>query len=188
MIHLGTKILETERLILRPFRAEDAIDMYNNWAGNDHVTQFLTWQTHTSVEVSKRVISDWLTSADDLQNYQWCIEYKENHQAIGSIGQVSFMEATESLEIGYCIGEDYWRKGIMTEALREVIRFFFRETGVNRVAAVHDVNNKNSGRVMIKAGLLYEGTMKEAGRNNLGLCDIAIYGLTKKMYLTNERS
>lgn len=188
MNHLGSKIMETERLILRPFRSEDAEDMYNNWAKNNRVTRFLTWPTHASVDVSRKVISEWTKSTDDPENYQWCIEYKENHQAIGSIGMVSYIEATTSLELGYCIGEEYWGKGIVSEALCELLRFFFKEVGVNRVAAVHDVNNPASGRVMVKAGLLFEGTMKEAGRNNTGICDIAVYGLTKKIYLSNERS
>ena len=52
--------LETERLILRPFVAEDAEDMYQNWASDPEVTKFLTWPTHASVEISKMLLNDWI--------------------------------------------------------------------------------------------------------------------------------
>lgn len=59
MEHKGTKIIETERLILRPFRTEDAEPMFRNWASDPEVTKFLTWPTHESVEVSKGVVGSW---------------------------------------------------------------------------------------------------------------------------------
>lgn len=56
MNHLGTKTLETERLILRRFTRNDAQDMFNNWAGDDEVTKYLTWPTHKDTGVSKAYI------------------------------------------------------------------------------------------------------------------------------------
>ena len=49
--HTGTKTLETERLILRQFKMEDAGEMFTNWASEDAVTRFLTWPTHQSKEI-----------------------------------------------------------------------------------------------------------------------------------------
>lgn len=182
MKNLGTVVLETERLILRPFTASDANDMYGNWASSDKVTKFLTWPTHQSVDISQMIINSWLDGYSNLSNYQWCMEYKENHQAIGSFGVVHMDENTQAVEIGYCIGEDYWNKGITSEAFERVIQFLFEEVECNRIYARHDVNNPNSGKVMIKSGLQYEGTLREAGKNNTGICDVAVYGVTKRMY------
>lgn len=183
MNHLGTKVLGTERLILRPFKEDDVLDMYNNWASNDNVTRYLTWTAHSSKDVTKSLIDLWVSKNEDMKNYQWCIEWKANHQAIGSIGVVRMDEGINGVEIGYCIGEDYWNKGITSEALKEIIKFLFEEAGCNRISARHDVNNPNSGKVMKKAGLLYEGTLLEAGKNNTGICDMAVYGITKRLYL-----
>lgn len=182
MKHLGTALLETERLILRPFKESDDIDMYNNWASNDAVTKYLTWPTHGSLEISQRVLASWMNDYSDISNYQWCIEYKENHQAIGSFGVVHLEEDIDAVEIGYCIGEEYWNKGITSEAFERVIKFLFEEVGCNRISARHDANNPNSGKVMKKVGLQYEGTLKEAGRNNTGICNMEVYGMTKAMY------
>lgn len=111
-----------------------------------------------------------------------CVEWKENGEAIGSFGVVAMDEDISEVEIGYCIGEDYWNRGITSEAFGEVIEFLFTKVECNRITARHDVCNPNSGKVMKKAGLLYEGTLAEAGKNNTGICDMAVYGITKKYY------
>ena len=59
MNHKGTILLETNRLILRKFVIEDSEAMYNNWASEDEVTKFLTWPTHSDVEVTRAVLSSW---------------------------------------------------------------------------------------------------------------------------------
>lgn len=85
MQHKGTILLETERLILRQFRESDAEDMFRNWAGNPNVARYLTWPAHSSAEVTKGLMKLWVSQYSDPANYQWCIEYRENHQAIGSL-------------------------------------------------------------------------------------------------------
>ena len=79
MKHCGTKQLETERLILRRFRPEDAAAMYQNWASDDEVTKYLVWPTHSSIEVSQYVINDWVNSYSKDDFYQWAIVPKENN-------------------------------------------------------------------------------------------------------------
>ncbi len=177
MKHLGTQQIETERLILRRFRESDDKDMFNNWASDDDVTKFLTWPAHSSIEVSRYILESWIKNYSDTKYYQWCIELKRGKKAIGSIGVVDYNEAASSVEIGYCIGHKYWHKGYTSEALAALIDFFFNEVGMNRVSSRHDPNNPNSGKVMKKCGLLYEGTRIRADHNNTGICDEALYGI-----------
>lgn len=177
MKNLGTKRIETKRLVLRKFELTDAEAMYKNWASDDKVTQFLTWPTHKDVEISSKVLEMWVNDYYEDNNYQWCIELKSIGEAIGSIGVVDYKENIEAVEIGYCIGSKYWGQGITTEALKALIEFFFEEVGVNRIEARHDPVNANSGKVMQKCGLKYEGTRIKADRNNSGICDVAMYGI-----------
>ncbi len=186
MNFLGTVVLETERLIIRPFNTGDARDMFYNWANSSHVTRYLTWPVHETEADSGEILNIWVKDYEDPKNYNWCIEWKENHQAIGSIGVVHMNEEIEEAEIGYCIGKEYWRQGIMTEALKAVMRFLFEEAGFNRVCARHDTNNPNSGRVMKAAGMQYEGTMRQAGKNNTGICDCTLYAITKDQYFSSS--
>lgn len=178
MKNIGTQNIETQRLVLRKFTLKDADDMYRNWANDGEVTKFLTWPTHSDVEVSKKVLNIWINEYENNTNYQWCIELKENNEAIGSIGVVNLKENIDAVEIGYCIGRKYWNKGITSEALTALIKFFFEEVEVKRVEARHDSNNPNSGKVMKKCGMKYEGKRMKADRNNTGICDVLLYGMT----------
>ena len=147
--------METHRLILRPFRIEDAEDMFSNWASDPEVTRFLTWPTHTDADVSREVLNSWIPQYEDGSFFNWAIEWKENGSVIGNISVVRLIEETETADIGYCISRDYWGRGIMPEALRAVTDYLFDTVGVNRVTACHDVNNPKSGQVMQKAGLKF---------------------------------
>lgn len=180
MNHQGTKQLESDRLLLRRFRIEDAGAMFANWAGDPQVTQYLTWPRHENAEDSEKILADWINRYAEDVFYQWAIVLKEDGaEPIGGIGAVkeNMNEATAKVEVGYCIGKKWWRQGITSEALSLVIRYFFDEVGANRVEACHDPRNVNSGRVMLKCGMLYEGTLRQADRNNQGLCDLSIYAV-----------
>lgn len=186
MNHIGTRELATERLTLRRFEMEDAESMFYNWANDPEVTKYLTWPTHESVEVSEAVLRDWTSHYEEKNFYQWAIELNELEQPIGSIGAVKVDDDTQSVVIGYCIGREFWHKGYTTEALTEVIRFFMNEVGAGRVAAYHDSNNPNSGKVMAAAGMEYEGTLRMADRNNQGICDAVYYAKVKSAALLEE--
>ena len=177
LTHKGTQTILTERLVLRRFRQNDARAMFENWASDDDVTKYLTWPTHTSLEISQWVINDWISSYEKDDFYQWGIEFEG--QPIGSISVVDHRDDVGKAHVGYCIGRNWWRMGIMSETLKAVIDYLFDEIGFNRVEACYDPNNPNSGRVMAKCGMKYEGTHRQSGRNNQGICDEAFYALLK---------
>ena len=178
MEHQGTKILSTERLLLRPFQIEDAYNMFNNWASNPNVTKYLTWQPHENVESTKTLLESWISCYSDPLYYQWAIELKEIGQVIGSISVVNVKESINEVEIGYCIGENWWHKGYTSEAFKKVISFLFDKVKVMRIMAKHDSCNVNSGKVMLKCGLQYEGTLRKAGKNSTNkICDLAVYSI-----------
>ena len=171
----GTQRIETHRLILRPFRAEDAEDMFANWASDPEVTRFLTWPPHRDVDGTRWLLGQWITHYDDGAYFQWAIELKETGAVIGSIAVVKLEEAIGSAEIGYCLGRAFWGRGIMPEALRAVMDYLFDTAGLNRIWAGHDVNNPKSGRVMEKAGMRKEGILRASGINNQGIRDVAVW-------------
>lgn len=177
MKHIGTKELNTSRLILRRFTMEDAEPMYRNWASDPEVTRFLTWPTHGSVEISRMVITDWVAGYEKDDFYLWAIVPKELGEPIGSISVVSTNDQVDMVQIGYCIGKNWWHRGFMSEALKAVLDFSFEEVGANRVEAVHDPRNPHSGGVMRKCGMKYEGTLRQYGWNNQGVCDVCWYGI-----------
>lgn len=181
--HTGTKIIETERLILRQFREEDATDMFSNWASDDEVTKYLSWPTHSNVEVSKQLLKMWIDEYSSQENYNWAIELKETKNVVGSISLMNIDNNIENCEIGYCIGSSFWNKGITTEAFSAIINFAFKEVGFERITGRHHVDNPASGRVMEKCGLKYEGTLRKIHRGNTGLLvDCKYYSILKEEY------
>ena len=96
MKHLGTKTLETSRLLLRHFCIDDAQAMYHNWASDDRVTKYLTWPTHTSPAVTSAVLESWVAHYAQDDYYQWAIVLKSaGDQPIGSIAVVSLVDAVK---------------------------------------------------------------------------------------------
>ena len=175
--HKGTQTIETRRLILRKFAAEDAEAMFRNWANDPEVTKYLTWPPHGNVDITKMLLENWVADYQKEDHYQWAIVLKENGpEPIGSMMALCNNDIA-SAHVGYCIGKNWWHKGIMTEALQAVTDFLFDSVGVNRAEARHDPNNPNSGKVMEKCGMRYEGTLRQADRNNQGICDCCYYAI-----------
>ena len=177
MKHLGTKTIETRRLVLRKFTLSDAEPMYRNWASDPEVTRYLLWPAHESEEETKGILKGWIAAYEKPGKYEWCIELKEIGEAIGSIGVVMVNEKVQSMEVGYCLSCDYWHKGIMSEALSAVVEYLTNEVGARRIQARCDTRNPYSAKVMEKCGLKYEGTAIQAEWNNSGAGDVACYGL-----------
>lgn len=177
MKHTGTPVLTTARLVLRPFRIEDDHDMFTNWASDAEVTKYLMWPTHNSIEVSQYVLNDWIPHYTEPDYYQWAITI-DGH-AIGSIAVVEHDDRVGKAHIGYCIGRNWWHQGIMSEALQAVMNYLFDVVGYNRLDSRHDPRNPNSGAVMRKCGMKYEGTLRQSDWNNQGVCDACWYALLK---------
>ncbi len=181
LTHIGTKTLNTERLVLRRFTTEDARQMYDNWASDSRVTRYLTWLPHQSPAATEELLQMWCDEYQKPDYYQWAIEY--NGAPIGSIGVVRISERDEMVELGYCLGYDFWRQGFMPEAVKAVIDFLFEEVSVNRVCICHAVKNPASGKVAKKCGLSLEGTLRQEFKSHTGeFLDIAVYGITRDQW------
>lgn len=128
----------------------DADMMFSNWANDDEVTKYLTWQSHGSIDITKDILSKWVDNYKNLNFYQWCIEHDDI--AIGSIGINKIDEELKSGEIGFCIGKKWWRKGITSEALKYVKNFLVEEVRFEHLWAWHHIYNPNSGMVLTKCG------------------------------------
>ena len=178
LTHKGTQTIETPRLILRRAVREDAEPMYRNWASDPEVTKYLTWPPHKTVEVTRKILESWIAEYEKDDYYQWVIVLKQTGEPIGSLN-AGIVGRAESAHIGYCIGRNWWHQGIMSETLEAVIGYLFEEVGFHRIESMHDPNNPNSGGVMKKCGMRYEGTSRDSDRNNQGICDTAHYRILR---------
>ena len=148
------KTLETERLMLRQIKEEDAQTVFNNWTSDDEVSKFVRWSTHKNVEETLEYIKNTQERCKKENNYyEWGIVLKEEKELIGAIG--AFPGEDGRIEIGYNLSKKYWRNGYMTEALKRVMNYLIDDEGIKRFVCSHAVLNPASGRVMQKAGFKY---------------------------------
>ncbi len=144
--------LETERLKLRRIRREDTQRIFDFWARDPEVTRYLTWQPHTSVEVTELVMDHWLAEYEKPDTYRYGIELKESGELIGMIDVVGYHHGNPV--IGYCSGRPAWGHGYMTEALKAVCEMLFDEGyPMIRIEAIKE--NIGSNRVIQKAGFTF---------------------------------
>ena len=146
--------LQTSRLILRPWREEDAEDLYR-YASDPDVGTPAGWLPHTSVENSREIIRTVFSPA-----LVFAVCRKEDGRAIGSVGLHRNDLATrdDEYELGYWLGKPFWGQGIIPEASREVLRYAFEEIGMRRIWCGYYDDNVKSRRVMEKLGFSYHHT------------------------------
>ena len=155
-----SKVLRTERLILRPWVEEDAESLYE-YARDERVGPIAGWPPHTGVENSREVIRTVLSAPE---TYAVCL--KEDNRAIGSIGlmigRASNLELPEDEgEIGYWIGVPFWGQGLMLEAVRELIRHAFTDLGLKKLWCGYFDGNEKSKRCQEKCGFVYHHTNRD---------------------------
>lgn len=181
---IGTKTLETDRLILRKIKLADYKEAYSNWCNNDNVSKYVVWNTHKNEGETRELFEIWVEDYKNLDTFRWIVELKDTKELIGTIDVVNkkFLKY-DSCEIGYCYGEKYWNKGYATEALKRVIKFLFEEVDAYIVFADHLSNNPGSGKVMEKSGMKFDGKLRQRFLDKDGIRnDLLCYSITKDEY------
>ncbi len=147
-------ILETKRLILRPWTEDDAEECFR-YAKDPRVGPAAGWQVHTSVENTREIIRNVLAV---LETY--CIILKETGLPVGSIGlhHNDLAVRDDEMELGYWLGVPYWGQGLVPEAAEEVLRHAFQDLGLARVWCAYYDGNTKSKRVQEKLGFRYQWT------------------------------
>ena len=147
-------ILQTERLILRPWREQDAEFLYQ-YAKDPEVGPPAGWPPHTSVQNSREIIRAVLSVPE---TYAVCL--KESGNPIGSIGlhRNDLAEQDDEYELGYWIGKPFWGQGLIPEAAFELLRYAFQDLAMKRIWCGHYDGNIKSRRVMEKLGFQYHHT------------------------------
>ncbi|MDD3164788.1 MAG: GNAT family N-acetyltransferase [Oscillospiraceae bacterium] len=150
-------IIETKRLLLRPWQCSDAESLYL-FAQDPRVGPIAGWPVHTDVENSRQIIQDVLSGA---QTY--AVTLQGDNRAIGSIGLMIGAESNLSLperecEIGYWIGVPFWGCGYIPEAVIALLHLAFEQLSIEKVWCSYFDGNEQSKRVQEKCGFVYHHT------------------------------
>lgn len=169
MDHLGTIPLQTRRLMLRRLSLDDCHAMFEHWACDPAVARYVRWNAHRDWTVTAEYLHEVEKCYADPRVYNWGICLGDG-TLIGTVGigpaEASAaqgwrtlppaLRGTEAWEPGYALGRTWWGQGYATEALCAVRDFWFDRAGGTWLSICHALENPASGRVIQKAGFLYD--------------------------------
>ena len=171
--------LETERLILRKMVLNDAEAVFA-YASNSEVSRYTLWETHRSIEDSRAFLEFATQKYENGGEPDWGIVYRGNGCLVGACGLVNWEAEHARAEVGFVLSREYWGRGLMSEAVRAILRFGFERMNLNRIEARCIAENAASARVMEKAGMVYEGTLHQREYIKGAYRDIKLYAILKK--------
>jgi [ribosomal protein S5]-alanine N-acetyltransferase len=146
---------ESERLTLRRPLQEDASYIFERYASDPEVTKYINWKTHSSIVETKEFLERVAEKWDGLGERNYVIESRNG--ASGPIGMIAMRHVEESeIQFGYVLAREYWKQGLMSEALIMLVSWALGKEQISRVSALCDVENLASARIMEKAGLTKE--------------------------------
>lgn len=174
-------MLNTERLVLRPWTEQDAESLYE-YAKDPDVGPIAGWPPHNSIEESMEVIRNVFNGTEC-----YAICEKGRNKAIGAIelklnGYTDMTDRDDECELGYWLGKPFWGRGYMPEAAKELIRRGFENLGMTTIWCGYYDGNEKSRRVQEKIGFVFHHTCDEVP---VPLLDEVRIGHTN--YLTREQ-
>lgn len=178
-------VITTQRLHLRPIREEDADDIYA-YSSSPNVGTNAGWKPHESKEETLEIMNAIFLNQESV----FGIVLAEKEKLIGSLGLIADpkRENDRVMMLGYALGEEYWSKGIMTEAVNAVLSYGFNELALDMISAYCYPFNERSKKLLKKCGFVYEGTLKLAERIYDGqVYDNECYALTAQGHAAKEQ-
>ena len=148
--------IETERLLLRKLNKDDAEAIFSNWASDEEVTKYLSWNHHLDISTTRYILDLWLIEYNNPNTARFGIVLKETNELIGAIDVVDYIDGTP--EVGYCLSRKHWNKGYMSEVCNAFVSYL-NELGYQEILIEADERNIGSNRVIEKCG--FEFTHQE---------------------------
>jgi RimJ/RimL family protein N-acetyltransferase len=152
--------LTTQRLVLRPYREEDAADV-RRVAGERAIADTTMriphpYQNSDAVAFIERQQDNFAGG----RSVQFAMTSAADGELLGGVG-LEIDPDHASAELGYYVAVPHWGKGYASEAAAAVVAFAFDVKHLNRVHAHHMTRNPASGRILQKLGMRHEGTLRE---------------------------
>lgn len=171
--------LETNRLLLRRINVDD-IEEIIALRGNPKTMKYIPRPLVKTKEDALEHIALIETKIENNEGINWAITLKESPKLIGIIGHYRIKPEHYRAEIGYMILPKFNSKGIVTEAIKEVVNYGFNQMKLNSIEAIIDPENSASEKVLLKNGFVKEAHILENEFYEGKFWDSVIYSLLKK--------
>jgi len=178
MIFTEFKVIRTDNLLLRKIIIDDAKDMFEIFSDKE-VLKYYDLLPHKAISETVefiKLLNEWY---ENRKGIRWGIIKKDENKLVGTCGFHHFDEEFKRAEIGYELNKNYWKNGIMKEALKEIIEVGFDFMNLNRIEGIVDNENEASKIILIKLGFKFEGCLRKRFYFNEEFRDEHYYGLLK---------
>lgn len=181
MVEKEFPVLETERLILREVKQEDAKSVFQ-YLSDEEVMKYYGMVPMGKVSEVEEEIDWYRRIFDEGTGIRWGITMKGTSEIIGSCGFLEYTARHARTEVGLELAKEYWRGGVMTEALAAIIQYGFSHMELMRIQALIEPENIASQKLFVKSGFVREGLLRKYERTNGEFDDLYMYSLLRDEY------
>ena len=171
--------LETERLLLRRVNESDVNEVFA-LRSNPETMKYIPRPLVKTIDDALEHIAMINAKIENNEGINWAITYKGSPKLIGIIGHYRIKPEHHRAEIGYMLHKEHNGKGIITEAVQEVVKYGFNEMKLHSIEAIIDPENFGSEKVLQKCGFIKEAHFKENEFFEGRFIDSVIYSILKK--------
>ncbi|MEI5907933.1 GNAT family N-acetyltransferase [Bacillus spongiae] len=169
-------VLQTERLKLVQL-SEKHIQAYYEIMSNDEVTKYYGMDSLQTIEDAEKIVNSMHSVFEMRRGIRWGIILKDTKEFIGTLGLNNLQVGSKKAEIGYELHPSHWKKGITSEAVKEVLRYSFEELDLFRIGAVTYPQNTSSTQLLSRLGFTKEGLLRGYLYQNNSSHDAYIFSL-----------
>ncbi|MCU9612568.1 GNAT family N-acetyltransferase [Caldibacillus lycopersici] len=179
-------VLETENYRLRGVTIGDAADLFMFMRDSDTM-KFITPHLVKTVEEMEEKINNHLQNFLQSKEIPWVIITKETDKVIGMVRFHKLHLWHRKTEIGVAICKEYQGKGVMTEVMKELLRFGFLELKLNRIVGDIFAENIGSKKLLEKFGFHQDGILRQTDFDGVEYHDTIVYSMLKQEYVETKR-
>lgn len=161
LTHCGSRVIETERLLLRPFDYKDWQSMQKYWVSDPKIQSMYAEPAYETKEEILGLLEQYIKGYEKEDYYRWAITLKGSDDCIGQIAFFMVSSEHHFAEFEYAIGSEFQRQGLVTEATKALISYGFNQINLHKIQVSHREGNRASQRVIEKCGFVYEGTLRD---------------------------
>ena len=170
-------IIKTERLLLRQFVDSDLIHVFKGLSHPNVIKYYGV--SYDTLEATKEQMKFFADLEENETGIWWAVCSADNNEFYGAGGLNSLSKVHRKAEIGFWLLPDFWRQGIMTEAMPLICSYGFNTLGLHRIEGFVEVENENCKNAIANLGFVHEGTMKECEIKNGQFISLDIYAKLK---------
>ena len=177
---MGFPVLETKRLVLRQITMADVENLFSFFSDRE-VMQHYDCEPLSSMDEVRSLIQRYTDWFEKQNGFRWGITIKtESNAIVGTCGIFAWHKPSRIATLGYELSRQYWRRGIMSEAVRELLVYGYRDLNLNRIRATVVTDNVASARLLEQLSFKREGVLRQSQFLNGKYDDLAAYALLRE--------